>query len=269
VPVDRDRPDGQLALARVHQVRVALDRVDLAVVREHPERLRPLPRRHRVRREAGVEHRQRRLEAFVREVRIEVRESRSVGHRLVDDGEERAARRIERRLRRDRVALSAPPEPVGELLGRAVLEATGTTQDRLHQLRLAAPGLLADRRRIVRDVPPADEIDPLAPARALEDETGGRTGGVPLMVARTGEEEEGQAQRVRSLHRGTLRRRPGPQQVLRELGQHTCTVTGHRIRGHGTAVTDPGEALERQPDDVTRSATVRPRDEAHTAGVTF
>jgi hypothetical protein len=47
------------ALARLRPGDVAVDRVDLAVVTEQPERLRALPARFRVRREALVEDRER------------------------------------------------------------------------------------------------------------------------------------------------------------------------------------------------------------------
>ena len=42
------------ALARLHVVDVASQRVDLAVVGQHSQRMRPLPARERVRREARV-----------------------------------------------------------------------------------------------------------------------------------------------------------------------------------------------------------------------
>ena len=51
----------QLGLARAHPVDVALDRVDLAVVADHPVGVRELPARERVRREARVHQRQRAL----------------------------------------------------------------------------------------------------------------------------------------------------------------------------------------------------------------
>jgi hypothetical protein len=60
-------------LARVHPVHVAAQRVDLAVVRDEAVRVRAIPGRERVRREALVDERQRRHELAVREVVVEGR----------------------------------------------------------------------------------------------------------------------------------------------------------------------------------------------------
>ena len=64
-------------LARLHPGDVPLDRVDLAVVAEQPERLRALPARLGVRREALVEDRPRRRPVGVGEVGVEARRAAS------------------------------------------------------------------------------------------------------------------------------------------------------------------------------------------------
>ena len=64
---------GTEVAARVHPVLVAVDGVDLAVVAQMPERLRALPRRRGVRREAAVEDGERRREVVGGEVGIEAR----------------------------------------------------------------------------------------------------------------------------------------------------------------------------------------------------
>src|SRR5439155_26608959 len=61
------------------------DRVDLAVVAEKPERLRPLPRRLGVRREAMVENAEGNLEARVTQVGVKRSELVGSAERLVDD----------------------------------------------------------------------------------------------------------------------------------------------------------------------------------------
>ena len=68
-----------------HPVDVAANRVDLAVVAQEPERLRPLPRRLGVRREALVEDAERNLDGRVAQVGVERSELVGRAKRLVDD----------------------------------------------------------------------------------------------------------------------------------------------------------------------------------------
>ena len=79
----------QLRLARAHPVDVAAQRVDLAVVGDHPVRVRELPARERVGREARVDERQRGLGPLVLQVGVVAQQLRRGEHALVDD---RAAR---------------------------------------------------------------------------------------------------------------------------------------------------------------------------------
>ncbi len=59
---------GELRLARLHPVDVASQRVDLAVVGDQPVRVRELPARERVGREAGVDERERHLDPLVAQI---------------------------------------------------------------------------------------------------------------------------------------------------------------------------------------------------------
>src|SRR6266496_2719933 len=77
--------DPEQACAGAHGGDVARDRVDLAVVAEHPERLRPLPRGRRVRREALMEDPERDGERRVMEVGIELAELAGPTEGLVGD----------------------------------------------------------------------------------------------------------------------------------------------------------------------------------------
>ncbi len=72
-------------LASAHPVAVALDRVDLAVVRDEPERVRQRPRRERVRREAAVHEADRAGEPLVGQVGEELTELIGREHALVDE----------------------------------------------------------------------------------------------------------------------------------------------------------------------------------------
>ena len=112
----RERRESQPALARVHPVRVAGDRVDLAVVTQHPERLRALPRRRGVRGVPLVEHDERRLDVGIEEVGIERGQPVRGGERLVRDGREAAGRDVDIAIRCARERVDAAPCPVRALL---------------------------------------------------------------------------------------------------------------------------------------------------------
>ena len=73
-------------LARRHPVDVAAQRVDLAVMRDHPVGMRELPGREGVGREALVHERERALEARVLQVLVVGAELGHQHHALVDDG---------------------------------------------------------------------------------------------------------------------------------------------------------------------------------------
>ena len=88
-----DQVGGQHRLAGAHPVAVAPDGVDLAVVRDEPERVGQRPGRERVRGEPGVDERQRGAEPGVRQVRVERLQLERGQHSLVDDrGADRLAR---------------------------------------------------------------------------------------------------------------------------------------------------------------------------------
>jgi hypothetical protein len=91
--------------ARLGPVAVALDGVDLAVVREQAEGLRQGPARHGVGREALVEHADRRAQALVGEVAVKARQVHGHDQALVGDHARRQAADIE--LRVFAVAISA------------------------------------------------------------------------------------------------------------------------------------------------------------------
>src|SRR3990172_9659259 len=79
----------EVPLACAHPVDVPLNRVDLSVVAEKAERLRPLPRGCRVRREALVEDAERKRERRLAQVGVEVCELVGCAERLVGDRSER------------------------------------------------------------------------------------------------------------------------------------------------------------------------------------
>ena len=144
---------GELRLARAHPVDVAAQRVDLAVVRDVAERVRELPARERVRREAGVDERERRLRPLVLQVGVVAQQLRRREHALVDD-RARAERRDDE-VRpggelgdaADHVELALEGVLVGRELGRG-------GDDELLDVRREPVGGDADVVLLDRDVAP-------------------------------------------------------------------------------------------------------------------
>ena len=83
------------AFARADPVEVAAQRVDLAVVADEAERMREVPRRERVGREALVHHGERGHHRLVGEVRVERADLVREQHALVDEGARRHRRDVE------------------------------------------------------------------------------------------------------------------------------------------------------------------------------
>ena len=159
----------QHALAGVHRVDVAEQRVDLAVVAHEAVGLRAVPRREGVGAEAGMHHGQVGLEIRLAQVREKRRHLVGREHALVDDdlGRQRtdveqlplrqalvAAQQV-RRVLADQVQLAL------ELILRQVAAGIGA-HEQLNHVRHGGPGRLADVRAvgIDRQFPPAQK--PLA-----------------------------------------------------------------------------------------------------------
>ena len=104
---------GDDGLARLHPVDVPAEGVDLAVVRQGPERMGQRPRRQHVRREAAVDEGERRLEGLLREVGIVGGQLRRRQHPLVDDRARRHRAEVEARRALDRL-----PHQPGAVLAR-------------------------------------------------------------------------------------------------------------------------------------------------------
>ena len=106
-----DDAGAQLALAGAHPVAVALDGVDLAVVRDEPVGVRARPRREGVGGEPRVDEGQLGLEGPVREVGEERLELRGGEHALVDEGARRQRGEVDVELELGPLA-QAEREPV-------------------------------------------------------------------------------------------------------------------------------------------------------------
>ena len=143
---------GELRLASPHPVDVAAQRVDLAVVADHPVGMGELPARERVGREARMDERHRRAQPRISEVRKEERKLRRGQHALVDDRSRREARD------RDPVAEAVLDHPADHIelalqiedfpVGRAV-------DEDLADVRRDRPGVGAAVLEVDRHVAPA------------------------------------------------------------------------------------------------------------------
>ena len=92
VAAEQRRRDGRLP--RRHPVDVAPQRIDLAVVRDHPIRVRELPRRERVGREALVHERQGRRQTRIGKIPVVGLHLVRQEHALVDERSRRQRHRV-------------------------------------------------------------------------------------------------------------------------------------------------------------------------------
>jgi hypothetical protein len=154
----------ELGLAGTHPVDVAHQRVDLAVVGDHPVRVGELPARERVGREARVRQRHPRPAAAVAKVGEEVGELEAREHPLVDD----RARRHRRHEQVGRGALGHAADDEQLALEGVLVERVRGADEQLADARRGLHRRLARARLVDRDVPPRDDLLALLDDRALE-----------------------------------------------------------------------------------------------------
>ncbi len=248
----------QLRLARAHPVDVAAQRVDLAVVGDHPVRVRELPARERVGGEARVDERERGLRPLVLEVGVVAQQLRRGEHALVDD---RAAReRGDHEVRAGR-QLGHAADHVELALERVLVagELVGRGDHELLDVGREPVGGDADVVLLDRDVAPAD--DPLA--LGLD-----RIGEQPLELVAAllllREEADGDA----VLPGGRqLRADDAAQQLVWQLQEDPGAVARVRIGARRAAVLEVLEGGDRPPDRLVGGLAAQPRDERDAAGV--
>ena len=228
------------AFTRPHPVHVPLDRVDLAVVAEEPERLRALPGRRRVRGEALVEDPEARREGRVAEVAIESRELIRGAERLVRD---RAKR--ERGEVRAPCPFRAPPGQVGAPFERVVVQPLRGKEDELFDQRRARLSIRSERARVDGNLAPAGRGDPLGGA-------GGFDGLAGRLVPKKDHRQP--AARLR-------------QECSRERQEEPGAVPRPPVGGRRSPVTHAGEPREQEIHDLARGPAERIGDEADSASV--
>ncbi len=241
---------------RHHPVDVAAQRVDLAVMGEIAERMRQLPGREGIGREARMHQRQRGFRALVLEVLVEAGEPLGDHHALVDDGARRAARDIEggalgQRAGADRlVALLADDEELAlERVGIGAIGAAGDEELADHRRdRLDA---LAQHRGVARHVAPAQQRLPLGgdemPRSSPRRPGASRHGAAGTPCRRhSGRAPAGEAQR----------RRLRAQQPVGELDQDPGAVARQRVGAHRAAMGEIVEDLDAVDEDAMALAVL-------------
>ena len=249
---------GELRLARAHPVDVAAQRVDLAVVGDHPVRVRELPAREGVGGEAGVDERERRLRARVLEVGVVAQQLRRREHPLVDDGPRGEARDHE---------VGAGGQ-LGHAADHVELALEGVVV--LRQLALGRDDQVLDVGRVEvggdadvvlvdRDVAPADDLLALVGHRLLEQRLELRA---TVFVLR----QEADAHAVCP----TLRQRvadDAAHELVGHLEQDPGTVAGVRVRPGGAAVLQVLERHDGPLHRLVRRLAAQTRHESDAAGI--
>ena len=246
-----------------HPVDVALDRVDLAVMGQHAERLGQLPGREGVGRVALVIDGEVRDEPLVGQVGIELVDLLGQEHALVDDrpAGHRADVEIGDVLGQRRLLDPAADdvEVALDLLG-IMLQRRG--EHDLLDLRAGGVRLLADHRDVDRHLAPAVDETAGLQDLGLDDDPAALLGG---QVGARQEDHADADPLVEQLVAGI-----GDllaEEVRRDLDMDARTVAGLAVGIDSTTVPDRLQRLDRRGDDLAPRLAVDGGDEADTAGL--
>ena len=243
---------GELRLARAHPVDVAAQRVDLAVVGDHPVRVGELPAREGVGREARVDERQPARHARVPEIGEVPRELRRGQHPLVDH---RPAREARQRQIAPGGALDHAPDHVQLALERVLVGDLVRRRDQhLADHGRRQPGGLADVALVDRHVAPPDRPLPLGLDRVLDQLL---EHDAPLGILRQVADADPVAAGRRQLDAGDR----GPQEAVGDLKEDPGAVARVRVRALGATVLEVLERVERLLDDGMARLTPQLRNE--------
>ena len=255
-------------LARRHPVVVAAQRVDLAIVRDHPVRMRQRPGRERVGREPLVHQRERALEIRLMEVAVVGAELIGQEHALVDDGAARDRHRviagqpplvlaIDRR--RDRLAQDvqlALEVVLAELL-------FPLSNEHLHVDGFGRRHRDAERRIVGRDIgAPAKQLEAFLRGDLFE---GLAHHLAPLGVAR--HEQHADAVLAGLRQRDAERLRLAREELVRNLHQDAGAVAGARIGADRAAMLEIEQDGQRILHDLLGLPALDVGDEADAAGI--
>jgi hypothetical protein len=161
---------GHADLVAAHPARIAAQGVDLAVVGQHPERLRQPPLGEGVGRIALVEQGHIGLDPRVVQVRIEVGQRLGEHHPLVDDRPRRQGADVEMlQARGRRPRLDPAAQQVQRPLQFLAVQPVRRAEHDLFDLGPRRRGPLAQHQRMGRHLPPAIEPEPRRHHLPLDD----------------------------------------------------------------------------------------------------
>ena len=272
---DRPQPRDVLAvqlrmhrgLPRRHPVDVAAQRVDLAVVRDHPVGMRQRPGREGVGGEALMHQRQRALEIGLVQIGIILAELVGKEHALVDHGAARHRHRIiagepavAALIDRLRDRLAQDVEPALELVF-GFRSAIAADED-LHVVRFGRLHGLAERCIVGRHVAPTKQHQPLVADLVGDDALDDIA---PRGLARHEQRADGVLAGRRQLKADL--RGLAYEEAVRNLHQDAGAVTGARIGADRAAVFEIAQNVDRIRDDLMRLPALDIGNEADAAGV--
>ncbi len=265
VAVQRRRHRG---LARRHPVVVAAQRVDLAVVGDHPVGMRERPGREGVRGKALMHQRQRAFEIGFVQVRIVGAELVGEEHALVDDGAAGDRHRVIAR----QPPLDLPVDRRRDLLAQDVERALelvlgelsfSLSNENLHVEGLGRLHRFAERRIVDRHVAaPAEDFQAFLRRHLLEALAHDLAA---LGVAR--HEQNADAVLAGGGKLDAERLGLAGEELVRDLHQDAGAVAGARVGADRAAVLEVAEDLQRVGDDLVRLAALDVGDEADAAGI--
>ncbi len=265
VVAEHDRRDR--AFARADPVEVAAQRVDLAVVADVPERVREVPGRERVGREALVDHRERRDHRLVGEVEVELADLVREQHALVAERARRERRHVEllavlEGQRLDRVPGALADHVELALEGGLVHLARAAPDEHLTDDGLDLLGALGQPLVARRDVAPAEQHLPFRGDRALDLLLAGRPRGRLL-----GQEHHADAVLPDRRQRDAELAARAAQECVGELDQDARAVALQRVGARGPPMRQVFEDPEALGDDRVAFLALDVRDEAQAARV--
>ncbi len=260
---ERDRRHADLVAQ--HPVLVAANRVDLAIVRQTPERLRQPPLREGVGGIALVEDRHPALEPRIAQVGIEDRQALRQEQALVDDRPARQRTDVEALdLRRDHALLDPAADEVQLLLELGVVDIVGTGDHDLLDLGPRRLRLQTDHRHVDRHLTPAVDGVAALDDRALDDRA------ATLLRAQIGARQEDHAH-GEPAGPGLVPRGGDAivEEPVRQIEVQPGAVPGLAVRVDSAAMPHGLQRIDRGLNDTARRLAVGGRDEADAAGVGF
>ena len=249
-----------------HPVHVALERVDLAVVGQHAERLRQRPLRERVGGIALVIDREGALEPCIHQVGIELRHLLGQHHALVDQRTAGQRTDIHPIDASSRCCLFDPTaDDIKLALELFFIQTFFVADQDLLDLRAGRVGLFAQHLSIHRDMAPAIDVVPYAQHFAFHDRA------ATLLCREIGAGQKYLTNRDQVV---LVRFVPGALDLVikerhRDLHMNARTVTSLAIGINRPAVPDGLERINTLFDNITRRGAVNRHNKAHTTGGMF